>query len=99
MSRQVQSTQTCHKLIMSTAKEMAGTFYDEAAKDNTFYKHYPSIKHFVSFEWGRFVPMARSTLASMLALNHISEFVKEEIAEALQLDRVLPENQQSEVAH
>lgn len=90
----LKSSLTCHKLIRSTAMEFAGAFYDGAAPDNTFYHWYPSEKFFVDYEWGRFVPQARQILAQMLARNDIPEHEKEQIEEALQLDRTLPQSQQ-----
>lgn len=94
MGRTLKSSLACHKLLRETAREFAGAFYEGAAHDNTFYKYYPSSVGFISMEWGRFVPHARQTLASMLGRNDISEFAKEEILEALELDRALPGSQQ-----
>lgn len=78
-----------HKLIAETAKEMAACAYEECAKKNDFYKAYPSQKAFVSRHWKNFVGFARSTLASMLAMNHVDDSTKEQIADALFADRSL----------
>lgn len=90
----MKSSLATHRLIRETAKEFAGAFYDGAAHDNTFYKMYCSERKFVAKEWGRFVPHARSIMAQMLARNDVSEHEKEEIEEALQFDRSLPQSQQ-----
>lgn len=90
----MKSSLATHKLIKETAKEFAGTFYDAAARDNTFYKMYKTERKFVEREWGRFVPHARSIMAQMLARTDVSEHEKDQIEEALQLDRSLPQSQQ-----
>ena len=90
----MKSSLATHKLIKQTAQEFAGAFYDGAAHDNIFYKMYRSERLFVTREWGRFVPHARSILAQMLARNDVGEHEKEQIEEALQLDRTLPQSQQ-----
>lgn len=90
----LKSSLVCHKLVRSVAREFAGAFYDGAARDNTFYKMYPSEKFFVDYEWGRFVPHARQIMAQMLAREDIGLHEKDEIEEALQLDRTLPQTQQ-----
>lgn len=94
MPRQLKSSQVCHKLIKATAQEFAGTFYDSAAHDDLFYKYYPKEKSFVAREWGRFVPHARQILAQMLNRNDVSQHEKDEISEALLMDRSLPQSQQ-----
>lgn len=93
MAKTLKSTQVCHKFIKETAREFAGAFYDAAARDDVFYKYYPSEKGFIAREWGRFVPHARSILAQMLARSDVSEHEKSTIHEALQLDRTLPQSQ------
>lgn len=81
-----------HELIADTAKGLAAAFYEEAAKDNDFYKFYPKQKAFVNREWGRFVEAARNTLAQMLGRNDVPEWQKEQIHEALILHATLPGN-------
>lgn len=79
-----------HNLVAKVAREMAGEFYEGAASlDNDFYHHYPSIDKFISREWGRFVPIARSQLAKMLTMDKYSDHMKEQITEALIMDRCL----------
>jgi hypothetical protein len=90
----MKSAYTCHRMIKSAAQEMAGIFYEnEASMNDVFYHHYPNQGFFIQREWGRFVPAARATLAKMLTMNY-SETIKEEIMEALLLDRSLPQSQQ-----
>ena len=78
-----------HPLIRKTAEEMAATWYEDAAHHNHFYKAYPKQARFVARHWLNFLGQARSALAQLLAQN-ISEAMKEEIFEALILERTLP---------
>ena len=57
--------------------------------DNAFYKHYPNLEDFIEVEWHLFIPKAREVLAQMLAMDY-PETYKEQIHEALVLDRTLP---------
>lgn len=79
-----------HEMIASVAKAIAEKKYEMFASNNEFYKMFPDIKRYVALEWARFVPEARETLGKMLAVNTISQEHKEQIAEALMLDRTLP---------
>lgn len=77
-----------HKLIKSTAVELAGAYYEVAAKDdNRFYAKFRNQKAFMAREWANFVPTARLVLTDMLAKPSVSEMVKEGIYEALINDR------------
>ena len=79
-----------HRLIMRTALKMCGAFYEaSASKSDAFYKRFPKRREFIRAFWPHFVPQARITLASMLGMNHITDHMKEEIFEALQLDHSL----------
>lgn len=80
----------CHYLIKKTAVELAGTFYDEQAHDNTFYHFYPTEKFFIKTEWHQFITMAKSMLVQMLGAKDTCEAMKEEIFDALILDKLLP---------
>lgn len=89
----MKSSQACHKLIKKIAQEFCGCFYEEEARMNdNFFKRFPKQKEFINMSWYLFIPAARETLAKMLAVNY-SDSMKEEINEALQLDRTLPNNQ------
>lgn len=82
----------CHFLIKNTAVELAGQHYDKAAHDNVFYHYYPTEKFFISKEWHQFITMAKSILVAMLGRKDICEAMKEEIFEALMLDKMLPKS-------
>jgi len=79
-----------HKLIKATAEEIAGQSYDElAAANKTFRDIYPDQYKFVERNWQEFVLAARAALALMLMSPTVSEVVKDDIHEALLLDRTL----------
>lgn len=78
-----------HKLVRSTAKEMAATFYEYAAHDDIFYKYYPNMGFFVQREWQKFVFTAKQVLTDMLKGNY-PETYKAQIYEALLDDATLP---------
>jgi hypothetical protein len=80
----------CHKLLKSVAEEMAGCWYEEAAHYDHFYKAYPNQGNFIRRKWGAFIPQARAALSKMLGMPQYSEAIKEEIFEALCLDRTVP---------
>lgn len=82
------SQQHVHKLIAQTAKEFAAAVYEDMAKDNAFYKAWPSQRNFVRAHWTQFVKPAREQLAKMLGGNY-PQIMKDEIAEALIADRSL----------
>ena len=78
-----------HPLIKSTAVEIAGTVYEEMAKDAYFYKRYPDQKHFINYTWMQFITEARKALSLMLGSN-ADEDTKKQIYEALMLNEQLP---------
>ncbi len=78
-----------HKLIATTAKEMAACWYDERArKDAAFHKANPSQDRFASQHWGLWVKLAREQLTRMLGGNYPEQW-KTEIYEALIADHTL----------
>lgn len=83
-----------HKLIRKTAKELAGAYYEFAAHDNQFYKHFPSVDKFIRREWASFVKVAKETLVACLNSPNLTTAEKEEIYDALLADRDLPYSQQ-----
>jgi hypothetical protein len=87
-----------HELIAETAKEMAATWYEDAAHDDDFYAFYPSQKKFIKREWGRFIDMARQTLAGMLGRTDVEEWQKEQIFDALIKHASMPGNMDRRVA-
>lgn len=93
----MKSQLACHKLIKSVAIEMAGSFYEDAARDNEFYRIWPNQKEFIRKQWGTFVRAARTSLAQMLKGSY-PESTKETIFEALLDDRTIPNNMERGVA-
>jgi len=79
-----------HKLVSKTAQQIAAEFYQEAARDNAFYKMWPNERQFVNKRWGNFIRPAREALTRMLTMSQYSEDIKVEIYQALLLDRALP---------
>jgi hypothetical protein len=87
-----------HKLLVETAKEFAGAFYEEAAQDNEFYKFYPNQRFFIRREHKRFIEAARLQLSKMLGMSTTPEWQKEEIFEALIKHAAMPGNIDKRVA-
>lgn len=87
-----------HKLIASTARQMAEACYEGLMQRNDWYEgwkqQHPGLSSqglcnaFVSARWGQFVPGARHILTEQLS-RPIDEELKEEIYEALCLDATL----------
>ena len=82
----------CHHLIASTAKEMAGSMYDDMALDNAFYaqckRQGVTRGKFIAKLWPTLLEQARSTLADMLTIGPDSP-LKETISDALIKDKSL----------
>ena len=55
-----------HQLVAETAKGCAREVYQEMARDNDFYKLWPSEYEFVHRRWPSFIQDARSALPAML---------------------------------
>lgn len=87
-----------HELVAETAKQMAGAFYELAASNNDFYKHYPNQQMFIGREYKRFIEVAKRHLSGMLGLVETPEYQKEIIFEALILHSSLPGNMDRRVA-
>ncbi len=88
----------CHALIAKVAKGIAGKMYDKFAGNDEFYKMFPSESKYIEKEYGRYVKEARATLAKMLTLSTVIDTDKEEIMDALLLDRSLPVGRISGIA-
>lgn len=97
-----QKPQACHVALRKICKEMAGAFYEGAAHDNDFHKHYPEQAMFIEREWWRFLESARQSmwgiirgerdlamLASGLSRDAV-EHAKEECLEILMRDKTIP---------
>ena len=78
-----------HKLIRTTAKEMAGHYYEFMAHSDQFYADHPDLMVFIEEEWPSFVKTTREILTQMLTGNY-PEAYKQEIYEALLQDATLP---------
>lgn len=81
--------QTCHVYVKKLAREMAGAAYEEAARDDAFYKAYPDQKEFIRKYWGVYVGEARNMLVTMLGMPSVSEHMKAEIFDIVVKDRSL----------
>lgn len=79
-----------HKIVGELAEKMAQTVYEERAKDNAFYAKFPNRSAFVKMFAPQFIPDARATLTDMLQAENISDAERENIFNALILDRTLP---------
>lgn len=79
-----------HRLISKTAQQIAAEFYQDAALDNNFYKMWTKEREFVNKCWGKFIKPARESLTRMLTMDNFSQAIKDEIMDALLLDRALP---------
>ena len=88
----------CHKMIRSVAQAAAGELYETLMTDNLLYETWrkanPGLtpkqleSRFISRNWGRCIPFARATLATMLAKG-VDTATGEAIMEALTLDASL----------
>jgi hypothetical protein len=79
-----------HKIVGDLAVKMAQTVYEERAKDNTFYAQFPNRNAFVRQFAPMFISDARAVLTDMLQQESISDAEREDIFNALILDRTLP---------
>ncbi len=75
-----------HKDIAKLAKEMAGAHYEELARDNRFYKSFPTAASFVARHWVQYTHIARQTFTLMLGDPNRSEEQKAAIADVLLKD-------------
>lgn len=82
----------CHELIKKFSIELAGTWYETAARDDEIFKICPNQKEFIAKCWGHFIPLARVMMTKLLARPDIDDVYKEEIMEAIILDKTLPKD-------
>ena len=88
-----------HRDVAEVAKEAAGELYELVMSENRVYAlwraQHPGMgdkalrRAFVERNWGRCIPMARATMARLLAQPTIDPETKERIMEALELDASL----------
>ncbi len=87
-----------HELVATTAKEIAGVYYENAASNgrhgNTFYEAFPDQATFVKRQWPMFVMTAKEIMTSMLGNPGTPDAQKQDIYHALLLDATLPYSQQ-----
>lgn len=82
----------CHWMMKKVAQELAGEWYETQARDNEIFKICPDQKLFIHKCWGHFLPLARVCLVKSLNSMTLPESAKEDIMEALILDKSLPED-------
>lgn len=93
-----------HKLVASVAVNCAAELYETMMGDDAYYaawkRRFPGAspkalaRKFVEANWGRCIPVARATLARLLADPTIAESHKATIMEALELDASLMKGRQ-----
>lgn len=79
-----------HVSVAKIAQTMAAESYQDMAMDDIFYKMWPKEREYVNKNWQQFVQDARKSLTLMLTMDKYTEDQKEEIMQALLLDRALP---------
>lgn len=88
----------CHKLVAETAKALTHELYDRLMGDNRVFAQWKKDHEgmnarqledeFVRMNWGKSIPVARTTLALILR-GPLDSHLKEQISEALILDNTL----------
>lgn len=85
--------QYAHRTVAHVAAEMAQEVFEYWAKDNEWYARNKHLRSKIVTEVAKTLrPAAREALGEMLGRHDITEHVKAEIYEAIQLDRQLPDN-------
>lgn len=88
-----------HRLVLVTAREMAGELYETMMSDNEWYSRWREANpglgsraleaRFIAKNLAQLFPQARAALAASLRSPNLSEADKEVIMEALVLDSTL----------
>lgn len=91
----MKSQTLAHNTVANAAREWAGAWYEENAKDNALYHHvmkplFANQADFIAKCWGQFVPVARAALAKSLNDPNIPQHVKDDVYDALLMDKTLP---------
>lgn len=93
-----------HKALAKIAKEMAGEFYENAAHDNDFYRHFPNPGVFIGREWWRFLGFAEQSLWKIVngetdwklraegKSEDLINGIKEDCLEIIFLNKTLPKD-------
>lgn len=71
-----------HVVIERTALELAATFY-EIGRGQGGKSKYKNAKEYAKANLEAFIPKAVEILTDMLAMNHVSQHMKDEISDAL----------------
>lgn len=75
-----------HKMVADTAKGCAGEAWEKLARQNRFYKAYPSREAFVEKHWPDYISVARTILVGMLGNPKYTQAMKDEIFDAVLRD-------------
>jgi len=79
-----------HEMVAHIQVEMAQSIYEELAKNDIFYRDNPDRNVFVKACAPTLRDHARGVLSEMLARHDVSQVEKEQIYQALLLDKVIP---------
>ncbi len=76
------------KILIKTAKELAGANYDNSEFSDRFRKFWPDVNVYIARNWPNYIVMARLILTSMLRpeCKDVTDKMKEEIFIALEAD-------------
>lgn len=83
----------CHKAVRQIAKEMAGTAYEELARNDQFFQIHPNQNLFIAKNWKHFISFARQSLLRILGGNY-PDAVKADTMDIYIKDRVLQDVQE-----
>ena len=79
-----------HQMVAHVQQEMAQSVYEELAKNDQFYQQWPDRAAFIKMCAPTLRDAARGVLSEQLARHDVSHAEKEQIYEALLLDKVIP---------
>lgn len=82
-----------HEYVKKVAQSIAGEYYEKAASNDDFYKAWPKQDAYIRRCWQDHVGVARACLTEMLKSAKYTAEQKEQIYDALLLDRTLPKSQ------
>lgn len=66
-------TQIIHWRIAKIAKRLAEEAYELCAREDEFYKRWPTMKLYVRRNWQHYIPFARNSLYDILAKDYAHE--------------------------
>ena len=79
-----------HRIVADIAVEMAQAIYEEAARDNKWYKEHKDRTAFVRRVAPELLSHARETLTDMLLKPYVTDHEKEHIIQILAADQGVP---------